>query len=211
VDRDKLTHAQESRRIERLWSGGFGDQYTQRNLEAKEARGVFWRGIFERYPVRSVLEVGCNVGANLGWAASQTGVSQIWGVDINREALGLMRSSLPYVGAATAAARFLPFRDAEFDLVFTLGVLIHQPSPALPAVMAEVVRCSSSHILCGEYYSEEPVEVPYRGQKGALFKRDFGKLYQELWPDLTLVETGFLSRDQGWDDVTYWLFEKPGA
>ena len=74
--------------------------------------------------------------------------------------------------------------------------------------MAEIVRCSRRYVLCGEYFAEETTEVPYRGQDGALFKRDYGALYQELFPELALVEQGFLGRDEGWDDVTWWLFER---
>jgi spore coat polysaccharide biosynthesis protein SpsF len=89
-----------------------------------------------------------------------------------------------------------------------MGVLIHQPESTLPLVMSEVVRCSNRYVLCGEYFSEQTIEVPYRGQCGALFKRDYGRIYQELFPNLSLVEKGFLSREEGWDDVTFWLFKK---
>ena len=41
-----------------------------------------------------------------------------------------------------------------------------------------------------------------------MFKRDFGGMYLSLFPELTLRKTGFLSKAEGWDDVTYWLFEK---
>ena len=211
MDTERTAQERESQRIERLWGGEFGAQYTRRNLKAGETRESFWRAILGKYQARSVLEVGCNLGANLGWIAPLVGPSRVWGVDINRDALKLMHKNIVGVGAAMAAARLLPFRGGQFDLVFTMGVLIHQPPPALPSVMAEIVRCSSRYILCGEYYSEQTVEVPYRGQSGALFKRDFGGTYQELWPDLSLREKGFLSREQGFDDMTYWVFEKPGG
>jgi hypothetical protein len=72
-----------------------------------------------------------------------------------------------------------------------------------------MVRCSRRWVLCGEYHAEYTVEVPYRGQEGALFKRDYGRLFLELFPDLTLRDQGFLGRDDGWDDVTWWVLEKP--
>ena len=104
--------------------------------------------------------------------------------------------------------RELPFRDRWFDLVFTMGVLIHQPESTLPLVMAEIVRCSRRYVLCGEYFAEQTIEVPYRNQSGALFKRNYGRIYQELFPELRLIQRGFLGRDEGWDDVTHWMFEK---
>jgi spore coat polysaccharide biosynthesis protein SpsF len=74
--------------------------------------------------------------------------------------------------------------------------------------MAEIVRVARRYILCGEYFAEQRTEVPYRGQQGALVKRDFGALYLDLFPELKLLEQSLLSRDQGWDNVTCWVFEK---
>jgi hypothetical protein len=72
--------------------------------------------------------------------------------------------------------------------------------------MAEIVRCSRHYVLCGEYYAEEVTEVAYRGNEGALFKRDFGGLYRELFPELRLLRDGYVASDEGFDDVTWWLF-----
>jgi pseudaminic acid biosynthesis-associated methylase len=198
----------ESKRLENLWAGEFGDAYTERNQAAGAARGPFWQMIFSACQVRNVLEVGCNLGANLQWVATHVPPQQVYGVDINVKALEELRRHLPAVNALWTPARQLPFRDRWFDLVFTMGVLIHQPENSLPLVMAEIHRCSRRYILCGEYYAEQTTEVNYRGQTGALFKRDYGRLYLELFPELKVLRQGFLSRDEGWDDVTYWLFEK---
>jgi len=57
--------------------------------------------------------------------------------------------------------------------------------------------------------STETVEVPYRGHERALFRRDYGNLFLDLFPhDLSLVRQGYLSPDDGWDRVTWWLFER---
>jgi pseudaminic acid biosynthesis-associated methylase len=199
------------KRLESLWSGGFGDDYTGRNIAAGEGRRPFWKKVFARCKARSVLEVGCNAGANLRWIASLTDPRLVCGVDVNRKALETVRRTLPSVNALWSLARDLPFKDGCFDLTFTTGVLIHQPPADLPRVMGEIVRCSRRYVLCGEYYAETPEQILYRGHKGALFKRDFGALYRKLFPGLRLVDEGFLPRSRGgWDDVTYWLFEKKG-
>lgn len=199
----------EASRLEELWAGQFGDEYLARNRGAGEARGPFWQMILQEFPVQSVLEVGCNLGANLQWIASQIPPRQVYGVDINLKALEELHRQLPEVNAIWSPARELPFRDRWFDLVFTMGVLIHQPESTLPLVMAEMVRTSRRYLMCGEYYADQSTEVHYRGQTGALFKRDYGRIFPELFPELRLRKQGFLSRDEGWDDVTYWLFEKP--
>lgn len=198
----------EAERLERLWSGDFGDAYVDRNRAGVANRGPFWHAILEELSPKSVLEIGCNLGGNLAPIAEVLPPAQVFGIDVNQKALDELHRRAPGVNAVTAAARDLPFRDRWFDLVFTMGVLIHQPPEMLPLVMAEIVRCSRRWILCGEYFAEEPTEVPYRGQTGALFKRDFGRTYRELFPNLTLRRQGFLSRAEGWDDITYWIFEK---
>ena len=199
----------ETERLERLWESGFGDDYVERNRGAGESRQAFWRAILSEFSgVQSVLEVGCNLGANLRWIAAQLSPQLVYGVDINIKALIELRRGFPEINGLWSPARELPFRDRWFDLVFTMGVLIHQPESTLPLVMSEIMRCSRRYVLCGEYYAEQTTEVPYRGQKGALFKRDYGRIYRELFPELELRKHAFLSRADGWDDVTYWVFEK---
>jgi pseudaminic acid biosynthesis-associated methylase len=198
----------EATRLEGLWSGTFGDEYLARNANAGEGRGAFWADLLGRIQVRTVLEVGCNVGANLRWLAPLLGPEHLYGVDINLAALDEIRRRLPGINTIVSPARELPFRDRWFDLVFTAGVLIHQPTATLPRVMGEVVRTARRYVLAIEYFAAEAEEVPYRGQEGALFRRDYGRLYAEGFPELRLVDEGRLRRDEGWDDVTWWLFAR---
>jgi pseudaminic acid biosynthesis-associated methylase len=198
----------EANRLEQLWAGRFGDDYVDRNTSAHEYRQSFWSTMLTRYPCRSVLEVGCNTGANLRWIAPIVGAPGTNGVDVNHKALATLRKDLPDVNAVWAPARELPFPDSRFELVFTMGVLIHQPDTTLPMVMSEMVRCSRRYVMCGEYHANSTVEVPYRGQTGALFKRDYGRLFTDTFPSLEILETSFLGRDEGWDDVTVWLFAR---
>ena len=200
--------ATEGERLEQLWSGEFGDDYVDRNLDAYAVREGFWRDVLTNAGARSALEIGCNVGGNLRWIADVLGPGAACGVDINRKALSILHADRPDIDAVWSPARDLPFRDARFDLVFTMGVLIHQPDSTLPIVMHEMVRCSRRWVLCGEYFAEGSEEVPYRGHAGALFRRDYGTLFRELFPELTLARQGFLGKDEGWDDITWWLFER---
>ena len=198
-------------RLEDLWAGEFGDEYIARNIEAGVGRDRFWTALLARYPVASVLEVGCNVGANLQWLVRLVDSAHVHGVDVNEQALTILRRRLPGVHAVISPARSLPFEDRSMDLAFTSGVLIHQPDSALRGVMSEVVRVARTFVLAVEYHADETVEVPYRGQSGALFKRDYAGLYQSYFPQLELLEGGFLARDEGWDDATWCLFRKPAA
>jgi len=195
-------------RLENLWGGEFGDDYVERNLGAYDARAPFWSAMLERVSPQSVLEVGCNVGGNLRFIAPELPAGSVYGVDVNLKALTYLRASFPQVNGFLGSAKALPFRDDYFDLVFSMGVLIHQPEESVRDVISEMIRVSGDWILTGEYFAEESEEVPYRGYEGALFRRDYGRLFLEQGPTLSLVESGKLSAADGFDDVTWWLFRK---
>jgi spore coat polysaccharide biosynthesis protein SpsF len=68
---------------------------------------------------------------------------------------------------------------------------------------------SNKYILVAEYYNPTPVEVPYRGYSGKLFKRDFaGELIDRH--KMKLLDYGFVyHRDtHPQDDVTWFLLSK---
>lgn len=199
----------EAVRLESLWAGSFGDDYIERNAGAYEARGAFWNPLCDRLELGSALEVGCNIGGNLQWLAPRLPVGRTIGVDISPKAIEVLHQRVPGAGGLWSPGRELPFRDRHFELVFTMGVLIHQPESTLPLVMAEMARCSSRYVLMGEYYAAQTEEVSYRGNEGALFRRDYGGIFHELFPEHRLAEQGHLDVDEGFDDVTWWLFERP--
>lgn len=199
------------------WQGQFGDQYIGRNNydQARLPFGVrAWdRMLGQRYPIRSALEVGCNVGLNL-WFLRQLWdqSTELYAVEPNGKALETLRNQSLFSVTNTwqGNALNLPLDDNSVDLVFTSGVLIHIHPDDLPRAVDEIFRVSRRYILCSEYFSREPVELPYHGQAGLLFKRDFGRYYLSRFPALRVVDYGFLWEQefQGFDDLTWWLFEK---
>jgi pseudaminic acid biosynthesis-associated methylase len=195
--------------LEDLWAGGFGDAWIERNGRDFDARGAFWTGLLERFPARSALEVGAAHGENLRHLSRVIEPHALWGLDINQASLDAMQKVAPGVNACWGVARSLPFRDGLVDLAFTVGLLIHQPDSTLPIVMSEIVRCSRRFVFCGEYHADEPTDVHYRDHEGVLIKRDYGRLYQELFPELALREEGYLTMEEhGFDRVTYQVFER---
>jgi pseudaminic acid biosynthesis-associated methylase len=199
----------EAERLEALWSGDFGNDYVERNIRAYHERGGFWTSLLRAMRPANVLEVGSNVGGNLQWVGQVVPPQHVVGIDVNRMALHELEERLPGVRGVESSARELPFADRSFDLVFTMGVLIHQPEESLGAVMDEMVRVSNRYVLCGEYYGEETTEIPYRGYRNALFRRDYGGLFATRFRgQLQLAFSGFLGTEDGFDNVTWWLFER---
>jgi spore coat polysaccharide biosynthesis protein SpsF len=198
----------EAERLEELWAGEFGAEYAARNPVVVEARAAFWEGILDRHPIRSVLEVGCGQGANLAPIAQRLEPGVVWGVDVSAGALDQARQHAPGTNLVRSSARRLPFRDRFVDLVYTVGVLIHQPEETLGEVIDEIVRCSDRFVLWAEYHAPGTEEVPYRGQSGSLFRRDYAAIYAHRQPGMRVVEEGFLDRDAGFDRVTWQLLER---
>jgi hypothetical protein len=97
---------------------------------------------------------------------------------------------------------------SPIDLVFTAGVLIHIPLGDLPLALSEIYRVSKRYILAIEYFAQEETVVHYRGYDNLLWKRDFLRHYQSQFPELTLVRSGFLTSEDGFDKTHWWLLEK---
>jgi pseudaminic acid biosynthesis-associated methylase len=103
------------------------------------------------------------------------------------------------------------FEKNTFDLTFTIGVLIHIHPDDLLQNMDKLFEYSNKYIVIGEYFNRTPVMIEYQGQLNKLFKLDFGKLFLENF-NVKLVDYGFLWGHEydkaGFDDITWWVFEK---
>lgn len=196
----------EAERLERLWGEDFGDAYTIRNQDGYFLRKDFWLKIGTEYKPKKVLEVGCNAGNNLRWLGSAS-KADCYGIDINRSALRKGRITIPGLNLLYGKARDLPFKDGLFDLVFTCGVLIHQPEDSLRKVMSEVIRVSNRYVLTMEYHRPVRTVIPYRDEKDALFGDDYGGIYQREF-GLRSIANGTLSKSEGFDNVTWMVLEK---
>lgn len=190
-----------------FWAGDFGTSYTARNRVDWRARIPFWDRLVAKYGFRSVYEVGCNAGWNLSAIKhSIHGYNvQLWGEDVNQSALDQAESAgLTVVLSGRIEEIHLP----PYELVFTSGVLIHIAPQDLKAFMQRIVDASCDLVLAIEYESEQEEEVEYRGHSGKLWRRPYGKLYQDM--GLELIETGKLDDKDGFDKngVTFWLLRK---
>jgi len=160
--------------------------------------------------VRSVVELGCNIGLNLQALNRIDPEIALCGYEINGNAvqkardLGIAEIHHQTIIEAIPAA-------TTYDLAFTKGVLIHIHPDELPRVYDNLFALSRRYILVCEYYNPSPVTVNYRGNADRLFKRDFaGELMDRF--GLSLVDYGFTYRRDNYfpqDDCNWFLLEKP--
>jgi len=197
---------------ESLWAGEFGREYAARNRGAglvASNEALFGRILERTAGVRSVIELGCNIGNNLHALRALLPDAHLHGVEINEEAAAEVAR---WGGATVETASIIGYEPArEFDLAFTKGVLIHINPEKLPDVYATLAAASSRYVMVCEYYNPTPVEVRYRGQEHALFKRDFAGELLDSVPGLRLLDYGFTyHRDpqHPLDDSTWFLLEK---
>jgi pseudaminic acid biosynthesis-associated methylase len=162
-------------------------------------------------PVDSILECGCNIGRNIDFLNDALPRASKSIIEISKPAFEFVSGKHELAHAFNGAIEDADFEDGTFDLVFTMGVLIHIHPDNLLKNMARMYRLSSDYVLIGEYFNRTPVMLEYMGQQNKLFKQDFGKLFIENF-SVELVDYGFLwghlYDSAGFDDVTWWLFKK---
>lgn len=89
--------------------------------------------------------------------------------------------------------------------------MIHINPEKLDTVYEMLYKYSKKYVMICEYYNPTPVEVNYRGNEGKLFKRDFAGEILDKFPDLKLIDYGFVyHRDANFpqDDTNWFLMEK---
>jgi pseudaminic acid biosynthesis-associated methylase len=196
---------------EPFWSGPFGDAYTARNAGVDwQARVPFWRSILERTQARSILEVGCNIGANLKAIreAAPEPTLVAWGCDVNGAALKAAAEAGFAVVEEGVHYLNRQWDEGSFDLVATVGLLIHVAPQDLGEALDQIIAVSRRYVLAVEYADETEVEVNYRGHAQRLWRRPFGRLYQDR--GLTMVAEGEAPAD-AFDRCAWWLLSKAGT
>jgi len=192
-----------------FWRGSFGDEYTHRNNDLNlGARLGLWKLILPK-GCESILEVGANVGANLD-ALSQITAAEMYAVEPNDTARSILASKqlMPDRNITGDTADKIGFPDKVADLVFTSGVLIHVPPDKIEASMREIYRLSRRWIICGEYFAPSEEMVPYRGHDGAMWRRDYGGMFLDMFPLKCKTNLFAWKRMTGLDNLTFWVFEK---
>lgn len=198
---------------ESFWAGEFGDNYIERNKSNQllASNVAFFAEILQHTnSIQSLIEFGANIGMNLRALQTLLPTAEQNAIEINEKASAILKENLPQVNVFNESIiDFAP--QKQYDLSMIKGVLIHINPDELKNVYAKLYQSSSKYILIAEYYNPSPVEIPYRGHAGKLFKRDFAGEFLDMFPDVKLVKYGFVyRRDPNFpqDDTTWFLLQK---
>lgn len=197
---------------EAFWASSFGDAYTEKynTADLLSSRLGLWTEIVRKGgPIDSCLELGAGAGLNFRVLGMLFPKLQMTGVEINRKAAEEC-AKIPRVTVVRSSIHTY-HSEARFDLTFTAGTLILLAPERLPEVYDTLYYHSKKYIALAEYYNPTPLEVVYHGKSGRLCKRDFAGEIMDRFPDVHLVDYGFVyHRDAHFpaDDVNWFLLEK---
>ncbi len=198
---------------EEFWAGDFGTEYVRRTpADDHLAANLAWleRALRRTGEITDCIEFGANVGINLRALQMLRPHVVAHAVEINRVAAAQLATAIPAENVrCMSVLDFEPSRT--FDLVLSKGMLIHINPEHLGRVYRTLYRSTRRYILICEYYNPAPVGIDYHGYKDRLFKRDFCGDMLDAFPDLMLLDYGFVYRRDPMypqDDVTWFLMEK---
>jgi len=199
---------------EAFWANTYASEYITKNSLFDNGLGSkAWDLMLKviKTDVRNYLECGSNVGRNIEQIKLLLPQSKPSIIEISQPAFDFVTSRHNFQYTFNGSILDSKFENKAFDLVFTMGVLIHINPDQLLDIMSKMFEYSNKYILMGEYFNRTPVMIEYQGEKDRLFKRDFGKLFIENF-NVNLLDNGFLwghlYETAGFDDITWWLFEK---
>jgi pseudaminic acid biosynthesis-associated methylase len=197
---------------EDFWAGDFGNNYITRN----QGEGIVNSNIFlfsqiirNAPDIKSIVELGCNIGLNLQALNKINKEFKLCGYEIN--SLAAQKAHNLNIAKIIVGTILDPLpSEYKYDISFTKGVLIHINPNELHIVYDNLYNLSRKYILVCEYYNLNPIAIEYRGNVNKLFKRDFaGELIDRY--DLRLIDYGFIYHRDNYfsqDDFTWFLLEK---
>lgn len=114
----------------------------------------------------SICELGCNLGRNLYYLEKE-GYESLVGTDVNSKAIEKM--NIIYPGILQNVDMYnLPLEyflgktsDNSFNLIFTMGVLMHIPDGLLYSVIKSMIRVSNKYIMIFELEKKRKTKSNY--------------------------------------------------
>ena len=198
---------------ENFWAGDFGNEYVERNQGEQMLASnlaLFSQALCRISPIKTLIEFGANRGMNIKALQLLFPKLHISAIEINQHAVDELQYVIPKEQIFHNS--ILEWNStAQWDLSLIKGVLIHINPDELPRVYDKIIQSSRKYILVVEYYNPSPMTVTYRGYSERLFKRDFAGEILARYPELRLLDYGFVyhgDKNFPQDDLTWFLIEK---
>jgi SAM-dependent methyltransferase len=137
-----------------------------------------------------VLDFGCGCARTLRWLSPLAERRQMYGTDVDEEAIAWCRRSIGFARFTVNDARPpLPYPDGRFDLVYAISVFTHLSEELQLEWLDELSRVTAPHgdvlvTLRGSYYLSDmsPSDLSELRTNGFVFSRMPSNV-QKLFPD----------------------------
>ena len=198
-------------RLGELWAqrrNGWAEEYW--DLRDHPHRSFLVERIAAFSPISSILEIGSASGPNLHLLAKRFPRSEIWGIDINPDAVELGNERFSQGGISNIklsvgrAEELGGFHDKSFDVVFTDAVLIYVSQGKIYGVIKEMFRIARKGLIFVELHDFGQQLNDTRGlgvyTKG-LWMRDYAALLKQFVPEeqIHIIKiTEDIWPDEGW-------------
>ena len=164
--------------------------YKAEKVKSVVKRRNFIGDLMKKNNVSSVLELGCNQGANLAYIQEKhPGIEKIAGIDINERAIKYGKEVEKNKADLQVSSIYdlSRFDDNSFDTVFTCTVLMHIPNEKIYDIISEMTRVAKNfvfHIECnGKSSVRGETKTVVNGKKVTIphsffynFKDSYGKI-----------------------------------
>lgn len=126
---------------------------------------------------KKILEIGTFGGYNLRKIHSIDQKIELFGFDINKEALKYAKTHCEAINTIHGSIYEINkyFNNNSFDLVFTAGVLIHIPNKNIQSIIKNLINISNNNIIHAEHHGN----FQKLKMTGMRWKHDFLDLYKE--------------------------------
>jgi SAM-dependent methyltransferase len=182
--------------------------YVAKDLAIVDLMHEFWSP--DVSPASSVLELGCNAGANLE-RLRQLGYTDLAGIEVNPNAIEALREAFPAVAEAASLTvgkleDVLPALESNsVDVVYTMAVLLHL-HPGSDEVFDHMARVARRNICVIEAEQTTLTYIFARNYRRVFERRGWREvtalaITAERFPALAPTYTGYVAR----------LFAAPGS
>ena len=139
---------------ELFWKNIYGEEYRSKNQIFDNEKGSeAWEKMLSKCEKENfkILECGCNIGRNISQIKKAFPNFSTSVIEINKEALEICKSKNKIEKSFNGSIINCDFEPNQFDLVFTMGVLIHIAPENLIDTMSKIKNLSKRYVLFGEY------------------------------------------------------------
>ena len=179
---------------ENFWAGEFGNEYVSRSQGEEIINSnidFFKKALKSAGDIKTCIEFGSNIGLNIRALKKIYPYQEHHVIEINEKAVGYLKEFISEENIINdSIINFKPFK--KWDLVLIKGVLIHINPEMLSKIYLSLVNSCNKYLLINEYYNPKPVSIDYRGHSEKLYKRDFAGEILDSFPEMKLVDYGFL-------------------